>query len=86
MDRPVVADVGLADAAEMATRQDMVPPISRGVSWVKELDVKVLAYVDEGVGVPGLPLEVVGSHGVDSVVVVERIVAHETVPDALDRW
>ena len=45
----------------------------RVMSKVKELDVKVQPGVDDRVGVPNLPVLVVGINRMHGVVVVERV-------------
>ena len=83
----VAADVGLADAAKMATRKNHRATHLPGrlVGEVEELDVEVLADVDDGVGVPDLPLLLVGLYNVYGVVVVDRIRTDEAVHYCSDK-
>ena len=71
----IASDVRLADAAVMTAGQEHgAAHLSRRVvGKVKELDVKVQSGVDDRVGMPDLPVLVVGINRMHGVVVVERV-------------
>lgn len=79
----VAADVGFVDPAQVAARQKHRPAhlARRVVGEVEELDIEVLARVDQRIGMPDLPLFVVRADLVESVVIVERVGADQALED-----
>ena len=60
----VAPDIGLMDAAQVAAGQKHRPAhlTRRVVGKIKELDIEVLAWVNDIIGVPDLPLFVARPH------------------------
>src|SRR5579884_2948319 len=81
----MAGNVGLMDTAQVTAGQEhrAAHLARRVVREVEQLDVEVLARIDDGVGMPDLPLHMTGRHLMWAVVVVERIGTDQALDDTL---